>query len=135
MVSLQRVVRITGLGRDYPVDAVAWHALNYEKVAAIRAALVRAGHSASTVNVTLAVLRGVARAAYNLGQMSAATYTRIRQVKDVRGERVPAGRSLAHRELAALMRVCAEDTTPAGARDAAIVGCMYVGGLRRSGGG
>jgi len=132
MVSLRRVVRILGLGRRYPVDQVEWHGLNYEKVAGIHAALLRAGHSASTVNVTLAVLRGVARAAYNLHQMSADTYTRIRQVKSVRGERVPAGRSLAHRELAALMRVCAEDTTPAGARDAAILACMYVGGLRRS---
>jgi len=131
-LALQRVARILGLGSRYPVDQVPWHALNYEKVAAIRATLVQEGHSASTVNVTLAVLRGVAQAAYNLGQMSADTYTRIRQVKSVRGERVPAGRSLAHRELAALMRVCAEDPTPSGARDAAILACMYVGGLRRS---
>jgi site-specific recombinase XerD len=74
----------------------------------------------------------VAREAYNLGLMSGEDYQRLRLVKGVRGERLPAGRCLTFGELAALMLVCGKDRTDAGARDAAIIACLYAGGLRRS---
>ena len=73
----------------------------------------------------------MAREAFNLGLLDAEEYQRIRQVKSVRGVRLPAGRSLSHGELAALVEACESDATHAGARDAAIIGVMYTGGLRR----
>ena len=82
--------------------------------------------------MTLCALRGVARAAFNLQLMSGHDYQRICNVKGVRGEKLPAGRSISQGELSALMDACIKDKGPAGVRDAAMIGLMYVaGGLRR----
>lgn len=128
--ALRTVSVLLGAGSD-PL-AVPWHELRYQHVAAIRGRLIESGLAPSTVNLCLSALRGVAREAYSLGLMSGEDYQRLRLVKGVRGQRLPAGRCLASGEIAALMAACARDQTPAGVRDAAIVGCLYVGGLRRS---
>ena len=88
---------------DYDnVRAVPWQAFRYEHVAAIRAKLQELGKAPATVNATLYALRGVCRAAFNLGLMSAEDYQRLRDVRPVKGERLPAGRGLARGEIAAL---------------------------------
>jgi integrase len=50
----------------------------------------------------------------------------------VRNQTVPAGRELAQGEILALVNACKADSTPAGARDAAIIGLLYTCGLRRA---
>jgi len=128
---LGRLRYIAGLlGAADPLT-VPWHQLRYQHVAAIRARLLESGQAPATINLALSALRGVAREAFNLGLLSAEDYARVRQVKSVRGERLPAGRSLSRGELAALVDACANDQSNAGARDAAIIGVMYTGGLRR----
>lgn len=119
------------LGFDNPAT-VPWQQLRYEHLAAIRAKLEGRAKAPATINATLAALRGVAAAAFNLGLLSAEDYQRLRAVKPVRGERLPAGRALSSGELGALMNACAQDTGPAGARDAALIGLLYCAGLRRA---
>ena len=110
---------------------IPWHDLRFQHTAAIRAELAeRYGHA--TVNKMLSALRGTLKAAWQLGQMPAEEYFRAAGVGNVRGETLPAGRALSSGELQALMAACANDPTPAGARDAAIVALLYSCGLRRA---
>lgn len=109
-----------------------WHELRYQHLVAIREYLVEQGYKPATVNKYLAALRGVLRAAWLMGQMDANDYQRAAAVEGVRGSTVPAGRELTPGELAALATVCATDPSPAGPRDAAILGLMVTGGLRRA---
>lgn len=111
---------------------VPWHQLRYQHLAAIRTRLQEGGYGPATVNGVIYALRGVARAAFNLELIGAEDYERIRAVPPVRGERLPAGRALTPGELSGLMDACGGDPTPAGVRDAAAIGLLYAGGLRRS---
>lgn len=111
---------------------VPWHQLRYQHVMAIRTRLQEIGYATTTVNSALYALRGVARASFNLEFISGDDYQRIRDVRPVRGDRLPAGRALTVGELSALMEACGKDAGPAGIRDAAIIGVLYAAGLRRS---
>jgi site-specific recombinase XerD len=114
------------------LHVIHWERLRYEHVAAIRSLLHERGLAPASINATLYAVRGVAKAAWNLSLMSAEDYARIRNVKPARGTRLPAGRSVASGELAALLEACMKDDSPAGTRDAALVGVLYCGGLRRA---
>ena len=117
---------------DVPYEQIAWHELRFQHVDAIRQRLLEAGRAPATVNLTLAAFRGIARYARNLGLITPEEHDRIRDVKSARGSRLPAGRAVLAGELAALVRACAADPTPAGTRDAAIFAVLYIGGIRRS---
>lgn len=119
------------MGYTDPRD-VQWPQMRFEHVAAIKSRLVAKGQAPATVNATLAALRGVARAAWNLGQLAGEDFQRIAAVKSVRGSRLPAGRALSPGEVAALFEACARDASAAGARDAAILALLLGAGLRRS---
>ena len=110
---------------------IDWASLRFQHVAAIRAKLADT-YSAATANKMLSALRGVLKAAYQLGQLPAEEYHRAADIDGVRGDTVLAGRGLAKGELAALMAACENDASPAGIRDAAILALAYTGGLRRS---
>lgn len=108
-----------------------WSQVRYQHTAAVRAWLV-AHYRPSTANKMLSALRQVLKHAWKLGQMSAEDYHRAADTGSVRGETLPAGRDLRPAEIEALLEACAADTTPAGARDAAIIAVMYATGIRRS---
>jgi integrase/recombinase XerD len=116
-------------GEPHTID---WAALRFEHVAALRSRLSELGRAPASVNATLSALRGVARAAWQLGRMTVEDYHRIVGVKNVRGSRLPAGRALTSGEISALLDTCAGDESAAGALDAAIVALLYGAGLRRS---
>jgi len=109
-----------------------WAAMKFEHVAAWRALLQQHNLAPASVNAALSALRGVARAAWHMGMMTAEDCQRIAAVKNVRGERLPAGRALSRSEVAALFDACACDETAAGARDAALLALLIGAGLRRS---
>jgi integrase len=113
------------------VAAFEWHKLRSHHVSAIRAAL-QDQHSPAYANKILSVVRGVLRAAWRMGLMSHENYARAADVRTVRGERLPAGRDLSHGEISALIRVCSDDLSPAGPRDAALIGLGVTCGPRIS---
>jgi len=124
---------IAGLLSGGAVDALTldWAALRFQHTAAIRAKLAERDAPA-TANKKLSALRGVLKAAWRLGQMSAEDYTRAVDVESVTGSRLPAGRALTAGEIAALLDACAADPTTSGARDGAILALLRAGGLRRA---
>lgn len=109
-------------------STVNWASLNAAHVVAL---IAQVQGSASTRNQTLACLKGVARAAWRLGQMSTDDYERVRDVPSARASRELAGHDVERDELARLLGVCKRDATPAGARDAAMIALAASCGLRR----
>lgn len=124
---------IAAMLTDGNADALSleWAALRFQHTAAIRAKLAEQ-YSAATANKMLCALRGVLKTAWRLGQMDADDYTRAADVGSVNGATLPKGRALSSGEIDALMTACLNDETAAGARDAAMIALLRVGGLRRA---
>jgi site-specific recombinase XerD len=127
-VKLRSVARIVGLSPE----EIRWSGLRYEVVSVVRALMIERRYAPATINATLSALKGVAHSAWQLKQLKTDEYQRIRDVKSVRGSRLPRGRALSDREVARLVAACARDASPAGARDLALVAMLGSGGLRRS---
>jgi integrase len=127
---LRAVARLFG----YPdVVSVPWALMRFEHVAAVRAHYLDQGLAPKTINTAICALSGVARSAWKLGQMSYETYARTKSVEKVNGSRLPAGRALSQEEFKKLFAVCAADgNCSRGARDAALIGTLAGGGLRRT---
>jgi len=126
--ALDIIARIIG-GDAAGYLAVPWARLRFQHTAAIRSELATR-YSHATANRMLSALRGVLKAAWKLGQMSAEAYQAAADVDHVIGESVPAGRSVASGELAALLNTCRQDI--GGIRDAAMIAVLYACGLRRA---
>jgi site-specific recombinase XerD len=120
-------------GKDLTFLYCDWGALRFQHTALIRARLMER-YSAPMVNKMLSALRGTLKRAWRLGLMSAEEYQAAIDLDSVKGEKPPAaaGRSLAQGELSALMGVCLSDSSPRGARDAALLALAYACGLRRA---
>ncbi len=110
--------------------AVRWGKLRFQHTAAVRARLA-ASYSPASANRMICALRGVLKAAWRLGQMTAEQRARASDLERIKGSTLPAGRYITPGEMQALMTTCENDLTPAGPRDAALIACMYPGGLRR----
>jgi len=82
------------------------------------------------VNLHLVALRRVLKQCWRLGHLSGEDYQRAAAVPGVAGSRLPAGRALARRELAALLAACPAGTA-AGTRDVAVLATLFTAGLRR----
>lgn len=125
---LRSVARLVGLSPE----EIRWSGLRSEVVSVIRALMIERSYAPASVNATLSALKGVAHAAWQLKLIKSDEYQRIRDVKGVRGSRLPRGRALADREVSRLVEACLRDASPAGARDLALVALLGSGGLRRS---
>jgi len=108
-----------------------WHLLRHHHTAAIRSKLAET-HAAATANKMICSLRGVLKAAWRLTLMSSENYQLAVDITPVKGTTLPRGRALDGGELRQLFRVCAEDTSVAGRRDAALLAVLYGAGIRRS---
>lgn len=124
---------MAGLLSDGQADALSlpWQELGYQHTVATRARL-QERYSPATANKMLAALRRVLKEAWRLGLMEAEAYRRATDLPNIRAETLQKGRALSCGELKALLRVCSEDTTAAGARDAGLLAVLYGAGLRRS---
>lgn len=119
---LDTIARLLTGGRyDAASLGAGWLAVNRSVADAVRAQLLER-YKPATVNRMLSALRGVIRKAWDLGYLTAEEKERINGVPAVRAESLPSGRDLTAGEIAALFDVCARDATPAGVRDAAILG-------------
>jgi len=123
-----RLKVIAGLFGSDP-ESFPWSQLHYKDVVAIREALQQVWDKPNTINAGIKALRGVVKAAFNLGLMSAEEYQRIKNVPLVSGERLPTGRALSIGEIKSMLDNC--DYSPIGSRDAALIALMYAIGLRR----
>jgi site-specific recombinase XerD len=130
--ALDTIATLVSGGRCPDCLQLDWSSLRFTHTAALRAVLAER-YSGATVNKMLSALRGTLKAAWRLGLLSAEEYQRAKDIDSVSNEVVPAGRSLAAVEIAALMADCSRDAAPAlGARDAAILALLYGCGLRRA---
>lgn len=108
-----------------------WAAVRFQNTSPVRTILAER-YAPATANKMLSAMRGTLKAAWNLNQMSAEDYHKAASVASVKGETLPAGRDLTDGEIRALVETCENDTTPAGARDAAILAVLCPPcGLRR----
>lgn len=117
--------------RRLGIEEFPWAALQHQHVQAVRAALVEK-HAPATVNLALSGVRGVLRACWRLGLLTADEFARATDVKRVRGQRVLRGRALSGGEVGALFAAAEERRGPAAIRDAAILAVMFGVGLRRA---
>lgn len=126
---LNQVARLFHFGSYLEVP---WHLLRHEHVHHVVKILRARNIAPATINTTLSTLRAVAREAFYLGQLSGEDFTRILHIKLQQNSILTVGRHISVREIAALVRVCEGENDPAGIRDIAILGLLYVCGLRRA---
>src|SRR3954470_4421605 len=112
-------------------QTLPWQALGPQHTQALRSELADR-YAAATANKMLASVRGVLRAAWELGQIDTDRYQRAIGFRAVRGRTLPRGRSISQGELRALFSNCLKDKTPLGVRDAALLAVLYGSGLRRA---
>ena len=124
--TLAKVAAALGFG----LDDCPWHQLRYQHLQALRTNR-QAAFAPATANKYLSAVRSVLRQAWLLGLIDGDDYQRAAAVPNVKGSRLPAGRSLDGGELRALFDACG-DGTPSGARDAAAFALMFGCGLRRA---
>lgn len=137
--------------RGYVADLAAFEAwrsgrpLSKLLVERYAAELQARGKAPHTINRALSALRWYARRLGDLIQEAPAESEserrrrsdlvemagRVARVDDVRGKREPRGRHVTQGEITALMAACENDPTPAGARDAALLGLAWSTGARR----
>ena len=126
--ALRTVAEMLGKQDAFSVD---WHLLPPAVLDSVRSRLSER-YAPATTNRHLAAIRGVLRQAWRHGLIDADTRDRLRDLPRVSGSRLAAGRDIPPDEQARLLRCCAEDTGPAGARDAAMLGLLLGCGLRRA---
>ena len=129
----QALDAISALITDGHCDALTldWAALRYQHTAAIRTALMER-FAPATANKMLCALRRVLLEAQRLDLMDAQDYAKAVDFPSVKVTKGLRGRALSADEIAVLMRVCFEDPTPLGARDAALIAILRGAGLRRA---
>lgn len=121
-----------------PPARLAWWLLRFEHTSELRAALrtqtTSRGEpwSPAYVNKHLVCLRRVLKACRRHRLIGADDYETAIDLAKVSGQREPAGRSVAHDEIAKVLHVCLADESPAGIRDAAIITLMHSTGCRRA---
>lgn len=120
--------------------AFPWEGFKYQHLAALRAKLQQPNprpfreepYAISTINMTLAAIKGTIREAWRLGLIHDSDYLRLTDEKGVRGTSPQSGRALSEDEKRALLQACGEDVTVYGIRDAGILAILMGAGLRRS---
>ncbi len=130
---LEQVVAIVNewTNQNYDLLSFPWGELRYQHTQAIRSQLA-SRYAHSTANKILSALRGVIKEAWRLGLISIEDYQRAVDLQPIKGSRPLKGRALQQEEIASLLRVCSEDLSPHGVRDAAILALLRSCGLRRS---
>ncbi|MBH8575209.1 tyrosine-type recombinase/integrase [Nostocaceae cyanobacterium CENA369] len=108
-----------------------WAALRYQHTAAIRTALAQK-YSPATTNKMLCALRRVLKEALRLELMDAKDYAKAVDIQSVKVKRKLKGRALTSAEIGALLKVCLDDPTPQGIRDAALIAILRGTGVRRA---
>jgi site-specific recombinase XerD len=105
--------------------------LRYQHTAAIQAILLEK-YAPSTASKMMCAMRRVLDEARKLGLMDADSYATAVELPSIKENRKLRGRALSQTEITALMRVCLDDSTRQGVRDAALIAILRGAGLRRA---
>lgn len=116
----------------HAIEHLPWTDLRYHDLERLTADLLAHGYSISTVNVTIAALRGLMRHARRLRLVSADDFQDIREVRRAAGTSLPAGRALSTAEVGKLFS--AAHSLPRGLRerDLALLAIAFSTGARRA---
>lgn len=121
-----------------------WSSIRYEHLQTLIGVLQQQKYAHTTINAIISAVRGTVKAAMGMQLMTADDYQRLMLVKMVTGVRLPTGRMMEQDEIRSLVDACLNDyidygdskknrqLSPSAYRDLAILGLMYIGGLRRS---
>jgi len=109
-------------------DGLDWSEMRYSHTSQLGAELGKR-YAANTANKILSALRGVLKASFLLGQMTAEDYHRAIMVKNIEVTTLPAGRALATSEIVTMAQGC--PATPCGIRDRALLALAVLSGVRR----
>lgn len=107
-----------------------WAALRFQHTNWIRSRLAEE-LAPATANKCLAALKGVLKASWRLGFLSAEDFHRAIDLSQVRGSRLPPGRMLSIGEMRAFFEDCARDRSRGAVLDAALFAALAGAGLRR----
>ena len=112
-------------------ETLPWHQLRFQHTQALRAELVRT-YEPRTVNRMLSALRGVMKAAWQLGQITTDDYQRAMDFKGLKTTGLPpSGRVVSIEEVRTILIAAATQDPPKSWRDQALLVTMFAGGLRR----
>jgi site-specific recombinase XerD len=143
LASLNTAARLLGterrdqlvVDRRAPLEVTAfwcpWPELDYETLVTLRRQMEER-YTFTSTNKVLSAMRGVLKACWHLHLMEGERYRLTIEVPAARGENLPAGREIKPGEIAALLHVCARDTSLQGRRDAALIATLAGCGLRRA---
>ncbi len=117
-----------------------WTKLKYQHLAALKSRLINPNptprrekpYSFGTVNLIISGVKGVMREAWRLDLIPDTVYLKIIEVNSIRGETLPAGRAVTHKEVKLLFDACRANTPITGSRDLAMLAVMFGAGLRRT---
>lgn len=133
--SLEEIAKVSSGGNVKALE-FPWWKLTGTHTAMIRDYLDKQ-YAPSTANKMLSALKGILKACFRLGLITADERDRASDIAPIRGTRLPPGRSIEEHELASLFGSCAKDADDQklkarGIRDAAMLALLYIGGLRRA---
>lgn len=123
---------IAKLSGGFDIKGCPWHLLRREHVRSIVELCLEMGKAPATINTALSAMKGVAREAWVMRLMDSESYQQIRDIKSVRGSRLPKGIHLDHTMIRAICSACETSGTTKGQRDTALLHLLAGTGLRRS---
>jgi integrase len=119
--------------QKHSFDSYAWGNLSPLDVQHILAQLEDQGLSFSSINAYLSALKGVAREAWRLGLLDGERLSRIKDIPNRRGFRLPAGQALIKDDVDIIIQTALNNVRTATAkRNAAILALGFYLGLRRA---
>lgn len=114
------------------LETVPWERINVASINLYKTQLLKEGRSPNTINTYLAAIRGVIKAAWQIGLISDHEKLILSTVKPVRGSRKYSGRALSQIESAKLISFCRAKNEAIDIRDIAIISLGIGCGLRRN---
>ena len=119
------------LGHQASAENFDWNAVSFEQAHIVRSTMLELGYAVNTINLTLAGLRGIAKTAFNLDQISGDNMLRINAVKNVKGSATRIGRNINRDEIKQLLKSCKKLSSPEKSlRETALLMVGFGAGLR-----
>lgn len=128
--ALDKLARLASDGRCDRHE-LPWHLLEPAHTAALRTRLC-ATLAPATANKHMAALRGVLKQCWRQGLLSAEAYQCLTDLPPIRAETRRPGVVVTQADFERILRVCAADEGPSGARDEALLSLLRLAGLRRA---